>query len=384
MRRKRVMIAVVITALLLSVFAVNTADVNAAANSSTYKIKVNTQTNVVTVYKKYGTQYKPYRSMVCSSGGKKTPLGTFKLKYKIRWCKLVGNVWGQYCSVINGDYLFHSVPYKAKAKNTVIGREYNKLGTSCSHGCIRLSAMDAKWIYSNCPSGTKVTLFRSKSKGPLGKPVPIKVANRNIWDPTDPDSKNPNFRMKAPQITISSKKPALVQYGDAYSLKKYVTAKNVNAYQNLTHLLKVSSVKKYKNGKWVTAKFSTKSLGTYKITYSAYSIYCKKTGYKSFKVRVADTLKPVITAADRTVTAGDVNAVSGMTAKQRTRNRTATVTVYIKAPDSDTFEEYTYSAAEAYIFEKEGIYNVMYKVKNYYSPYIEAVKSIKITCEQPE
>ena len=35
---------------------------------------------------------------------------------------------------------------------------YNKLGTACSHGCVRLKAGDAKWIYDNVSSGTTVRI----------------------------------------------------------------------------------------------------------------------------------------------------------------------------------------------------------------------------------
>lgn len=63
-----------------------------------------------------------------------------------------------YVSWLNhGEYLFHSVP-------TVAGGAYNKkeaakLGkTQASHGCIRLSVPDAKWMSKNLPVGTKVKI----------------------------------------------------------------------------------------------------------------------------------------------------------------------------------------------------------------------------------
>lgn len=57
----------------------------------------------------------------------------------------------------HGEYLFHSVP-------TVANGSYNKteaakLGkTQGSHGCIRLSIPDAKWMSTNIPVGTKVKI----------------------------------------------------------------------------------------------------------------------------------------------------------------------------------------------------------------------------------
>ncbi|CCU56791.1 ErfK/YbiS/YcfS/YnhG superfamily [Bacillus subtilis E1] len=40
----------------------------------------------------------------------------------------------------------------------VIKTEAEKLGTKASHGCIRLTIPDAKWIYENIPEHTKVVI----------------------------------------------------------------------------------------------------------------------------------------------------------------------------------------------------------------------------------
>ena len=99
----------------------------------------------------------------CSSGGSGTPLGDFSLDgwYRWEWLGLVGGVSGQYCTQIYGDYLFHSVPYTERYnKGSLQPGEFDKLGTSCSHGCIRLQVADAKWIYDNIPYGTKVVTYR--------------------------------------------------------------------------------------------------------------------------------------------------------------------------------------------------------------------------------
>ena len=69
---------------------------------------------------------------------------------------------------------------------------YN-LGTKRSLGCIRLTVIDAKWLYDNCPRGTKVEIYDGSLNG-INKPVVPKIdinsPNRG-WDPTDPDSANP-------------------------------------------------------------------------------------------------------------------------------------------------------------------------------------------------
>ena len=147
-----------------------------AEAASPYKIRINKQQNTVTIYKKNSEgDFEPFKAMVCSTGGA-TPLGTFSLKEKIRWHILDGPVYGQYCTRITGHILFHSVWYHVNGNPaTLSNTQYNKLGTVASHGCIRLTVRDSKWIYDNIPSGTSVEIYNSKDPGPLGKPVAIKL-----------------------------------------------------------------------------------------------------------------------------------------------------------------------------------------------------------------
>ena len=54
-------------------------------------------------------------------------------------------------------YLFHSVPTDAMGEYNL--KEAKKLGkTQGSHGCIRLSVPDSKWLMENVPVGTKVVI----------------------------------------------------------------------------------------------------------------------------------------------------------------------------------------------------------------------------------
>lgn len=296
-RRNTVVSLIMVIVMVASVFSISTVKSEAAVDKNTYWLKVNTQCNVVTAYKKSGNTYKPIRAMVCSTGkkGSATPLGTYRMGTKIGWCYLVGNVWGRYSMVIKGNYLFHSVPYSKKSIKSMKYKEYNKLGTSCSHGCVRLSLMDVKWIWNNCPKGTKITVYKSKNPGPLGKPTPIKMKSSWKYDPTDPNKNNPNFKLKKPVITISSSKAKTVEKGSSYSLKSGVTGKNPNANQNLTSYVKVHATYKYNESKkkYVKADFTTKKTGKYKITYKLYSYYCGGTTYKSFYVTVVDP-EPVV------------------------------------------------------------------------------------------
>ncbi len=56
----------------------------------------------------------------------------------------------------HGEFLFHSVPMTKDKK--VIEKEADKLGTKASHGCIRLTIPDAKWIYEHIPDHTKIVI----------------------------------------------------------------------------------------------------------------------------------------------------------------------------------------------------------------------------------
>lgn len=143
-------------------------------------IKVNKQASCVTVYK----GEVPIRAMVCSAG-ETTPEGTFYMELQWDWLKLIENQYGRYCSQISGDYLFHSVPYNAVDFYSLDTQMYNQLGTLCSHGCIRLTVEDAKWIYDNCKAGTEIVIYNDDNPGPMGKPGFEKIPETQTWDPTD-------------------------------------------------------------------------------------------------------------------------------------------------------------------------------------------------------
>lgn len=154
---------------------------------SSYRIKVNKQANTVTVYAKDGDKgYTiPVKAFVCSTGSA-TPLGTFNTPNKYRWHTLDHGVEGQWCTRITGGILFHSVWYYSRSKTDLTTVQYNKLGTTASAGCCRLTCAAAKWIYDNCSLGTQVTIYNSSDPGPLGKPTADKLPSWHTWDPTDP------------------------------------------------------------------------------------------------------------------------------------------------------------------------------------------------------
>lgn len=235
-----------------------------ARAAGTYMIKINKQQNVVTIYKEKDGKYKPHKAFVCSVGYA-TPTGAFSLGEKLRWHLLDGPSYGQYCTRITGSILFHSVWYYSQNKANQSYIQYNKLGTTASHGCVRLTVADAKWIYDNCPSGTKVTIYNAKNPGPLGKPSAIKVSGYSGWDPTDPDPANP-YKKKKP--VIQGVRGGNIAYGSKINLLKGIKVKNstgFNAKKLLTVKIKykMDDESTYKKVK----KLDSKRPGKYKVTY---------------------------------------------------------------------------------------------------------------------
>jgi len=160
---------------------------------SSYRVEVNTKTNTVIIYAKDGKNgyIIPVKAMICSVGLPATPTikGTFKLRRIGKWHELMNSVYGQYCTQIHGGYLFHSAWYYERGnKKSISVSEYYKLGRSASHGCVRLTVIDAKWIYDRC-NGDTVKVFSSSKKAPLKKPkrpTPVRVSGDRGYCPTDP------------------------------------------------------------------------------------------------------------------------------------------------------------------------------------------------------
>lgn len=242
-----------------------------------YLIKVNRVHNTITIYEqdKNGKYSVPIKAMVCSVGAKgtQTRLGTFQTKAKYRWKELMGDVWGQYSTRIVGGILFHSVYYYENGNPaTLATKEFNKLGTAASHGCIRLSVGDAKWIYDNCAIGTTVIVYDDKnSPGPLGKPETIKIPATVRWDPTDPSNDNP-YKQKKPQITGA--KNITVDWGEERNLRKGVKAKSTLGTDITSKIVVKGKVDYYKPGDYKVTYTVTDALG--------------RTGKKSITVTVGE------------------------------------------------------------------------------------------------
>ena len=155
-------------------------------------LRIHRKTNRIYVYKmdEMGKYSKAIKIMLCSTGKTYTPTkkGEYKLKKVERWHKLNGNVYGQYCCRISDHYLIHSVFYsRNRNPKTLYINEYLKLGQNASHGCVRVTVADAKWIYEHSEH-IQVLITDENAYFPLEEPVlrnPIRVNGNRGIDPTD-------------------------------------------------------------------------------------------------------------------------------------------------------------------------------------------------------
>lgn len=130
-----------------------------------YKIKVNTKTNRVTIFGWNGTgMYEDVYHFKASCGRQNTPtpVGTFQIGGPVpdEWYYMEkSEVWVKYTTRINGPYYFHSVLFTNKGDKTPTEASMRNLGVNASHGCVRLSEENAKWIYEHIQPGTTCIIY---------------------------------------------------------------------------------------------------------------------------------------------------------------------------------------------------------------------------------
>lgn len=155
-----------------------------------FYLRINKQMNCTTVYVQDGENgfIIPYKTFLCSTGDD-TPEGDHKTPEKYRWRLMVTGEYCQYCTRLGAGLpiLMHSVIYSGRSPYTLKPSTYNYLGYNRSHGCIRFTTADAKWIFEHCPLGTSVNVYNSPIPSPFFDRPAIKqmIPLTQTWDPTD-------------------------------------------------------------------------------------------------------------------------------------------------------------------------------------------------------
>ncbi len=134
-------------------------------SDDTYLIRVDLRHCIVSVYTsdENGDYIIPVRFMLCSPGasGSSTPTGAFSLgKHHARFGYFVSTGgYAQYWTQITGRIYMHSILYSERDAATYTNNSWRALGTKASHGCVRLTVPDARWIWYNAAHGSKVEIF---------------------------------------------------------------------------------------------------------------------------------------------------------------------------------------------------------------------------------
>jgi len=139
----------------------------------TFEVDVNNQAVKVWRYNETTGAYTDLdQAFICTTGTKKnpSPIGTFTLNgRRARYCTFP--TWGgndaRWWVQITPEIAFHSVIFvDASRPETLVKSSYTNLGKRGSHGCIRLTLEDAKWMYDHAREGMKVRIHEDAADDP--------------------------------------------------------------------------------------------------------------------------------------------------------------------------------------------------------------------------
>lgn len=124
-------------------------------SATNYLLACDTTSNRVGVYHDVDGHWEELAQWACSSGAPSTPTikGVFEVGIRGYYFDSFGSRCFYYTQ-FSGDYLFHSTLYYANGAPMD-----SRLGLNLSHGCVRLSIENAKWIYDNIPRNTTVVVY---------------------------------------------------------------------------------------------------------------------------------------------------------------------------------------------------------------------------------
>ncbi len=167
-----------------------------------YFVEVDVNNQLIKVFKDDGQGGYSILDKVftASTGTESYPsdVGTWTLSGRTaRWAHFPtwGGGYAQYWTKINDSIAFHSFMYSNDRKRVNMG-SVNKLGRPASHGCIRLTLQDAKWIYDNLGKGVEVFIHEDAPLDPelkyASRPGPFNN-NTKMHDPTPAPTPTPYY-----------------------------------------------------------------------------------------------------------------------------------------------------------------------------------------------
>ena len=200
-----------------AVFSDNAVPASATAVPPTpvpYSLEVDVVNQVTKVYTRdeKGEFTVLYKMFICSTGtaGFPSDVGTWTLTgRRALWAQFPkwGGGTARYWTQINENIAFHSVIYEDYDTEKLKVSSFNALGRPASHGCIRLTVPDARWIYNNCGEGTQVWIHDDAEKDP------------ELTAAVKPGSLNPDTKLNyiTPTPTVT---PAYDRYNPPEEIRK--------------------------------------------------------------------------------------------------------------------------------------------------------------------
>ena len=125
-------------------------------SSTNWLILVDNTNNKVGIFNGSRGNWNLVQFWTCTTGKASTPTVLGEYQVGSRGYSFGHGYTCYYWTQFYNDYLFHSVLYDENTFRIQDGR----LGQNLSHGCVRLDINNAKWIYSNIPTRTKVVSYR--------------------------------------------------------------------------------------------------------------------------------------------------------------------------------------------------------------------------------
>ena len=122
---------------------------------TSYLIWVDTKIFKTNIFKGKTNNWTLVHSYLCTIGKASTPTpkGTYTVGIKGLYFGVEKGYKCWYYTQFKGNYLFHSIIYNLDGSI-----RDGRLGMALSDGCVRLTKVNAKWIYDNIPEKTKVII----------------------------------------------------------------------------------------------------------------------------------------------------------------------------------------------------------------------------------
>ena len=126
------------------------------SSNTRWLILVDTNANKVGVFTGARGAWSQKYYWSCTTGASSTPTVKGQFTVGMKGLSFGSGYTCWYYTQFYGNYLFHSVLYNPGSMTSI---QDGRLGINASHGCVRLNLENAKWIYNNIPTSTKVVVY---------------------------------------------------------------------------------------------------------------------------------------------------------------------------------------------------------------------------------